>query len=264
MDEFPRCGAVISIDATAENVQMLSSPHLTPLTFIHFLSNLLASYFVVKAETAMGSLLRLPRELRDLIWAYCIDYPDMSALLEKNMETARTSFASRFGPDIPIERIEELLPWSTIIQPQPLPMKTPPILLVNQQICSEAVEILRKSIWHLETPIPANFRRDIRDVSITDFIGEETLSSIRVASLRISFQTLKMSNAWYRTINQLIDIWSSKNHLKSLSVLVEPMYFTPGNETDSEKAKRRIRHHSLNNASHFLVHSLSDVLTRNS
>jgi hypothetical protein len=194
-------------------------------------------------------ILELPRELRDCIWAYCLDYPDMSIVLEQNMDKARASFASRFGPDIPVERIEELLPWSTIVQPQPLPMITPSILLLNHQIYSEAVEILRKRVLYLKTPVPANFRRDVRDGSITDFIGEDTLQSIQLVSLTISFQTLKSSNAWYRTVNQLSDIWRNKNRVQSLHVIVEPIHTVPGQEDDSLKIQRRIKAHVLYNAS---------------
>jgi hypothetical protein len=199
--------------------------------------------------SAKPFLLQIPRELRDLIWDYCLDYPDMSIVLEQNMDKARASFASRFGHDIPVESIEELLPWSTIVQPQPLPMVTPATLLLNRQIYSEAVEILRKRVLHLGTPVPANFRRDVRDVSITDFIGEETLQSLQLVSVKLSFQTLKSSNAWYRTINQLSDIWRSRNRLQSLLVVVEPMYTAPGPEQDSLKIQKRIKAHTLCNAS---------------
>jgi hypothetical protein len=194
-------------------------------------------------------LLRIPRELRDLIWTQCVDYPDMSVVLEKNISRAKASFVARFGPGIPFERIEELLPWSNVVQPEPLPMTTPSILLVNHQIYTEAIAILRKRTLGLEIPVPANFWRESRDVSITDFVGEETLQSVRLVSLKVSFQTLKESNEWYRTINQLCNIWRTKHQLQLLMVLVEPICIALLTTDDSLKDQKGLKAHVLYNVS---------------
>jgi hypothetical protein len=173
----------------------------------------------------------------------------MSVVLEKKIARAKDSFVARFGPGIPIERIEELLPWANFVQPEPVPLTTPSILLVNHQIYSEAIELLRKRTLSLETPVPANFWREIRDVSITDFVGEETLQSVRLVSLKISFQTLKESNEWYRTINQLSNIWRSKHQLQSLLVLVEPISIALLTTDDSLKDQKGLKAHVLYNVS---------------
>jgi hypothetical protein len=190
--------------------------------------------------------LQLPRELRDAVYSFVVDYPDMTQLLEQHVDRTKASFVNRFGPDVSIDRIEELLPWSALIHPQPTPLRTPSIFLVNRQVSVEALEMLHTKTLHIEDPIPANYNREIRDTSLTDFIGEETLSSIRHASLRISFKTTKLANAWYRTINQLTEIWRANNRLQSLKVFVEPMYVISGQESEVESAKR-IRKHTVSN-----------------
>lgn len=202
----------------------------------------------MSANEKPSLLLQIPRELRDLIYEYLVDYPEMKPLIDKNVEHARASFASRFGPDVSLERIQDLLPWTDIVQPQPLPMSTPSILLLNRQIYSEALQILTSRTFHLQTPIPANFRRDVRDIFLSDFIGEETLSNVRLVSLRLSFQTMKDANNWYKTIHQLENIWRNKNKIQSLLVHVEPMSSLDGELSDYAYAKR-IRKHTLGNVS---------------
>jgi len=179
------------------------------------------------SQGAPFALLSLPREIRDLIFSYCVFYPDLPVLLSKHLENARQSFRTHFGDEISEQGLEELLPWSSFTQPEPLPMQTPAIFLVNRQISAEALEILHSKTLILNLPIPVNNSRNVRAVFLTDFIGERTLQSIRRCELDLSFTSTTEASGWYRMTNHLTDIWECRNSLVSLVVNIEPKAAAP-------------------------------------
>lgn len=186
-----------------------------------------------RVDTAMTSqaevspLLNLPREIRDLIFSYCICYPDLSVLLSNHLERARLSFKTHLGPEIQEAQLEELLPWSSFEQPEPLHMQTPGIFLVNRQISAEALDILHSKILLLDVPVPVTNNRNVRAVFVTDFIGEETLQSARYCFLELSFTTMAKASAWYRMTQHLIDIWAVKNALLCLTINIDANALAP-------------------------------------
>lgn len=192
-------------------------------------------------------LLSLPRELRDLIFSYCVFYPDLSVLLSNHLERARQSFRTHLGPEISEQGLEELLPWSSFEQPEPLPMQTLAIFLVNRQISSEALEILHSKTLVLNLPIPVNNARNSRAVFITDFIGERTLQSIRHCFLELSFTSTTEASGWYRTTNHLTDIWAERHALLSLAVHVEPHAASPFGAPRQEANTALLRRHIMSN-----------------
>lgn len=176
---------------------------------------------------ASSALLNLPREIRDLIFSYCAVYPALSVLLSDHLERARQSFRTHFGPEIQEAQLEELLPWSSFEQPEPLPMQTPGIFLVSRQLSAEALAILHSNTLLLDVPVPVNNSRNIRTVFVTDFIGEGTLQSARRCFLELNFTTTAKGSGWYRMTNHLVDIWAVRNSLRSLTVNTEAHALAP-------------------------------------
>jgi hypothetical protein len=194
-------------------------------------------------------LLNLPRELRDLIFSYCVHYPDLSILMSNHLERARQSFRTHFGPEISEQGLEELLPWSSFEQPEPLPMQTLGIFLVNRQISAEALEILHSKTLTLNVPIPVNNSRNVRAVFVTDFIGERTLQSIRRCLIDMSFTTTTEASGWHRMTNHLTDIWADKNSLLSLVVNIDPKAAAPFGAPRQEANAALFRRHIMSNVS---------------
>lgn len=178
-------------------------------------------------QVSESALLNFPREIRELIFSYCAVYPDLSLLLSDHLERARQSFRTHFGPEIQEAQLEELLPWSSFEQPEPLPMQTPSIFLVNRQISAEALAILHSNILLLDVPVPVNNSRNIRTVFVTDFIGEGTLQSAKHRFLEHDFITTAKGSGWYRMTHRLVDIWAVRNSLRSLTVNIEPRALAP-------------------------------------
>lgn len=193
------------------------------------------------------AFLNLPREIRDLIFSYCVFYPDLSVLLSNHLERARRSFKTHFKDEISEQRLEELLPWTSFEQPEPLPMQTLGIFLVNHQIRAEALEILHSKTLVLNVPIPITNSRNVRTVFVTDFIGERTLQSIRHCFLDLSFTTMAKASGWHRMTNHLTDIWADRNSLLSLTVNIEPNAAAPFGAPRGEANTALFRRHIMSN-----------------
>ncbi|TID27583.1 hypothetical protein E6O75_ATG00350 [Venturia nashicola] len=174
-----------------------------------------------------SALLNLPREIRDLIFSYCAVYPDLSVLLSDHLEQARQSVRTHFEHGIQEGQLVRLFPWASFEQPEPLPMQTPAIFLVNRQVSAEAFAILHASTLLLDVTVPINNSQEHRAVFVTDFIGEGTLQSVRRCHLELDFTTTAKASGWYRLIRHLVDIWLAKNSLQSLTVNIEPHALAP-------------------------------------
>jgi hypothetical protein len=212
------------------------------------------------SQVATPALLDLPQEIRDLIFSYCVYYPSWSVLLSKHLENVRQSFRTHLGDEISEQGLEELLPWSSFTQPEPLPMQTPAIFLVNRQISAEAFKILHSQTLDLSVPIPVNNSRTVRAVFITDFISERTLQSIRRCKLDLSFTSTTEATGWLRMTNRLTDIWQCRNALLSLVVNIEPKAVAPFGAPREEADTARLRRHILANVRTSSYSYSSDVV----
>lgn len=178
-------------------------------------------------KVSESALLSLPREIRDLIFSYCAVYPHLSVLLSDHLERARQSFRTHFGTEIQEAQLEELLPWSSFEQPEPLPMQTPGIFLVNRQVSAEALALLHSNTLLLDVSVPVSNSRDIRPVFVTDFIGEGTLKSVRHCHLELNFTATASASGWYRMTHHLVNIWAVKTSIRSLTVNIETHALAP-------------------------------------
>jgi hypothetical protein len=178
----------------------------------------------------------LPRELRDEIYHWCLEYPDISYLLDEHLEKTRKALSTHFRTQVSADTIDRLLEWTSLEVPRRPVLKCPTVLLLNRQITNEALAILYTKWLHIDTPISSNFRRDVRGLQITDFIGDQALSQVRYASLSLSFNDLREANNWYRTVIRLWSVWVRKNSLKCLKIYLQS---SNGLEIDHQKAVTR-------------------------
>jgi hypothetical protein len=167
-------------------------------------------------ESQSSVFLQLPREIRDMIYEYAIDYPDMSTIFAKAREINKTAYDTRPRGDTTAG-----LPYVVLPKPQYLPLATPGLLLLNRQISAEAVDVLRKKTWYLKEPIPDKDYVAGHAPDIIEFIGEETLQNIRHASLTLDFQNWPLGESWDWTIQMLLDTWYISTNLETLHVRVE-------------------------------------------
>jgi hypothetical protein len=181
-------------------------------------------------------LLDLPRELRDQIYNFCLDYPNIRYLLGEYLEKTRDALSSRFRTEVSADNIDRLLEWTSIAVPRRPPLSCPAVLLLNRQISDEAQLILQAKWLLIDVPIASNFRRDVRGLLVTDFVGDRALTRVRYARLVLSFEDLREANNWYRTINQLWNVWNRRNALRCLKINVQP---TNGLERDHQSAITR-------------------------
>ncbi|KIW01425.1 hypothetical protein, variant [Verruconis gallopava] len=186
------------------------------------------------SETCL--FLALPRELRDEIYKLCLHYPDLGSMLDKHLEETRKALSKRFKMEVPVDAIEKMLEWTSLEVPRRPPLRCAGLLLANRQISSEAQIILHTKVLRIDTPISSNFSRDVRGLQITDFIGDQALARVRYAQLILQFNDLTEANNWYRTVNQLSNIWTRRNSLKLLKVHIQP---SRGLERDHERAVTR-------------------------
>lgn len=180
-----------------------------------------------------SALFSLPRELRDEIYTHCIDYPQISTLVNAYQEEARLLISARYPENLSIEALEKMLQWTSMRSPQRPTLQTPPILLLSRQITAEVLNILHKKTLCLDVPISSNFRRDVRGLLITDLVSEASLREVRYARLDLGFETLETANCWHRTVQYLWDIWKEGSKLKGLTVHMQPARRL---EIDHEKA----------------------------
>ena len=158
-----------------------------------------------------SSFLTLPLELRNIIYTYALDWPDLSAIFQKTNADYLITYEAFDKNKAP--------PKCTISRDCSTPLVTPTILLLNRQITSEALVILQKKILTIPSPPPSPMQL-ARPTDITEFIGEAVLQNVRLVTLRLNFKD-HSSRHWMKTVENLLDIWCQRNNLQSLHICVE-------------------------------------------
>lgn len=143
----------------------------------------------------MVSFLELPCEIRLIIYTYALNPNEYKKAYRKVIAYANDTDRLR-GPSCAHTR-----PY--------VERYTPPILLLNRQITTEALQVLYQIPLHLYgTP---STQYTMRQMDIAEFISEGLLQKIRHAVLK-----LRSPNKHF--VLTLLDIWGARNCLETLDV----------------------------------------------
>ncbi|KAF2103723.1 hypothetical protein NA57DRAFT_69933 [Rhizodiscina lignyota] len=131
----------------------------------------LARQRVRPVQTPMAFFLSLPRELRDMVYEYALDWNEMNRAMirfERGLES-HYEFCSiwRRTKGDPLPPLPKLTPLST-----------PTILLVCRQITDEALPILRKKALTIRPPL-LGVPKEFWPLQVTAFISSGTLKHVQ-------------------------------------------------------------------------------------
>jgi hypothetical protein len=155
--------------------------------------------------------LLLPYHVRHDIYGLVLEYPDLGPVFAR-IESQRAADEE--------EHEKTRLPKCALPTPH-VParlMSTPGILLCNRQIASEAREAMYFKTFTLRRPPPYTTTLG-KPMDITEFISEDTLRNMR----RVEFVMNLYGDPrrWSKTMEILLDVWSSENHLRKIDVTLE-------------------------------------------
>lgn len=164
---------------------------------------------VTTTSKPVSPLLALPDEIRNKIYDYLLEPPDLKPLFDMHVRTWRK-----------MDNLwtHSLRPSVCFFRPRVEALVTPAILLLNRQINVEAVSILRSKPLVINSPAPHCAQLG-RDLWITEFISKATLRKLNHVVLEIDLSL----HSWLDTISTLFDVWDSENNLKSLHVRIKWM-----------------------------------------
>ncbi|RDW80711.1 hypothetical protein BP5796_05409 [Coleophoma crateriformis] len=143
----------------------------------------------------------LPPELRNLVYDYALDWPQLSTLVVHMRQDEHSKISS--AQQCPLPTLPASCSSSLAI------LETPTILLLNRQITQEALRVLRQKPLVLDSALPS------AEMCITEYIGSTTLQHVRLMVLDIA---LSQSNAtaWLRMVEALLDLLFAANSLTRL------------------------------------------------
>lgn len=152
----------------------------------------------------VSPFLKLPGEIRNLIYDYLLEPPDLKRLFAIHLRKW--------------QKMEDLWtqshrPSVCFFSPRVDALVTPAILLLNRQISLEAVSFLRAKPLVISSPPPRSAQLG-RDSWITEFISEPTLRKLHHVVLEMDLSL----HSWFDTIETLFEVWGPDNKLKSLHV----------------------------------------------
>jgi hypothetical protein len=142
------------------------------------------------------AFLSLARELRDIIYCFAIDYPNLRHLVNVHLEKTRLALSARLGTNVAIENVDRLLEWTSIDVFERPVMTCPSLFLVCRQITEEAQLGLYAKRLFVNVPVSSSFNRDRNSLGITDFIGEIALTRVRNVQLTVIINDLRDANNW--------------------------------------------------------------------
>jgi hypothetical protein len=185
----------------------------------------------IPKRAAGTTFLSLPRELRDIIYDFAVNYDGFQnaiRLLNRRFEDPKTALLShRYIPKL---------------------LQTPGILLANHQIYEEAGEILRKqTLWFKEPLLAMDF--DGMGLHLNNVIFIDTLEQIGHVGFDLEIRDrgscteiernglrdhtvgnwtddasgnhfLLFSDAWAVLLVNCLNIWLEKSHLENLEVVI--------------------------------------------
>lgn len=157
-----------------------------------------------------SSFLSLPLELREEIYYYAIDWPDLSTFFQKaQADNFNTSKILEAKP-----RLKDI-----IIQDHSIELVTPTILLLNRQITSEALPVLQRKISTPPSSPPAAIELvEVKDN--TDIVVKRVPKIVRLVTLKPDSKDHKLSNLT-KTVENMLDVWCQKNNEQSLHLSIE-------------------------------------------
>ena len=154
--------------------------------------------------------LALPAELRIPIYTLVLDYPDLANSYEKARSKLDDAFKDRERPEVPLCTLSPDYTGAFV---------TPPILLLNRQITSEALPVLWAKTLHVPSPPPHAIYLQ-GNVDIAQFISDITLQKAQKVTLTVNPETHGYRD-WRRMVENLLAVWGQEeNSLKSLHVKI--------------------------------------------
>lgn len=162
-------------------------------------------------SASASPFLALPLELRNSIYEYVLDWPDLCHSYRR----------TQFDEILYEPEISKASPLCVVPIPLVGEMRTPSLLLVNHQVTSEALVILhRKPLVLSETP--PHVPQLAKPMDITEFISETTLQLVPrvVLQMDLSYNggLPDRARAWLKTVETLLDVWCIENSLELLEV----------------------------------------------
>lgn len=182
-------------------------------------SSIMADSQVHSQDFYVSPFLLLPYHIRHEIYMFVLEYPDLRPIFVRmEYECARGEGAHD----------RKRLPKCILPTPHvPARLKvTPGIFLCNRQIALEAREAMKFKTFTLRRPPPYTTTLG-RPMDITEFISQDTLKNMRRVELVMNL--FDDARGWNKTVEILLDVWSSANHLKRIDISLEqPEELSPG------------------------------------
>ncbi|KAL6898783.1 hypothetical protein GGI43DRAFT_68425 [Trichoderma evansii] len=181
-------------------------------------------------DCCVSPFLLLPYHIRHEIYMFVLDYPDLRPII------ARMEYECVRGEG---EHDKTKLPKCILPTPHvPARFKvTPGIFLCNRQITSEAREAMKFKVFTLRRPPPYTMTLG-RPMDITEFISQDTLKNMRRVELVMNL--FDDARGWNKTVEILLDVWSSANHLKKIDISLEQPEELPPGTLWHERSSRHV------------------------
>lgn len=161
----------------------------------------------VAVRKSKSPFLNLPGEIRNHIYDYVLETPDMALLFTTHLRKWRK-----------MENLWTHSPRPSVcfFRPQVESFVTPAILLLNRQINVEAASFLRSKPFVIDSP-PPHCAELGRDFTITEFISVATLKKFTHVVLEMDL----LLQYWNDTLDTLFNVWAEENDLKLLHIRVK-------------------------------------------
>ncbi|PTB44717.1 hypothetical protein M441DRAFT_87647 [Trichoderma asperellum CBS 433.97] len=174
--------------------------------------------------------LLLPYHIRHEIYMFVLEYPDFRPIF------ARMEYDCARGEG---EHDRRRLPKCVLPTPHvPARLKvTPGIFLCNRQIAMEAREAMNFKVFTLRRPPPYTITLG-RPMDITEFISQDTLKNMRRVELVMNL--FDDARGWCKTVEILLDVWSTANHLKKIDISLEQPEELPSGTLWHERSARHV------------------------
>lgn len=155
--------------------------------------------------------LELPYHIRHDIYMLALDYPDLGPVFARIKSQSAEEEEEHEKTRLPVC----VLPTPHV--PASL-MTTPGILLCSRQIADEAREAMHFKVFTLRQA-PPHTTTLARPMDITEFISQDTLKTMRRVDLVVDLYG--DCRGWCKTVETLLDVWSTGNTLRKLDVTLE-------------------------------------------
>ena len=157
-------------------------------------------------QAGTSPFLSLPRELRDHIYSFCVNYPDIHQVITRqDARTLQSLYRHGFRPnEADIDALVEFAGPGISGRPQ---MHCPTVFLVNRQTSHEATEMLHTKPLVIDAPITT---RHIEGLRFPDFVSEVAMSLVQNATLVIKLDGSRRTMNWWSVPSQL-DVYPKLN-----------------------------------------------------